>query len=203
MKKIIFFVLSVLTFSLVACYIHDPAVYLKKQEEVVTLKDEAEITKATITYELPYTDENIGKGTWNGQQFDLQCKTAFPFTVELQVQLYGDNGEPEKITRASLLCLNKYGDWQIVKDIKDVSWDISSNDGSAKAIFGQDSIKNTMGYQDGEVMFIMTYFESANQTTHDLDGILSTRQTKESLTSERLNNLGAIAIGVSTNRKPR
>lgn len=197
MKKIIFFVLSILTFSLIACYIHDPAAHLKKQEEVVTLEN------AEIIYELPYTDENIGKGTWNGQQFDLQCKTAFPFTVDLQVQLYDNNQEPEKITRASLLCLNKQGDWQIVRDIKDVSWDISSNDGTAKAIFGQDSIKNTMGYKDGEVMFVMTYFESANQKTHNLEEILSTRQTTESLTTERLNKLGVIAIGVSTNIKPR
>lgn len=198
MKKILFLFLFVLSFSIIACYVEDPANHLQINAVAVN------INNAEIVYYFPYTKNEvlgneIGNGTWNGKQFPLNFKSAFPITINLQFLGFENN---EKATRACLLYLNKQGRWQIIKDIKNPRWKIETNDGYAKSLFGSQVIKNSAGYSDGEIMFIITYFETENSSTHDLNTLLNTQETTATLTESRLQNLGAIAIGVISNRKP-
>ena len=125
---------------------------------------------------------------------------AFPLSINLQ--FLGFTNTQQKATTACLLYLNKSGRWIILKRITNSNPGIDSNDGVAKSLFGQYVIKNSLGYADGQVLFIICYFQTQNFSTHNLNELLRTKETKETLTDERIAELGIVPIRVIYNRKP-
>lgn len=200
MKNILSILLMTLLFNVCtyACFIDDPTrIVFKKQDIVITMDD------AVIQYSFPLTESSsansVIRGTWNNKIYTCDAMASFPLTINLQFLGFENNA---KTNRACLLYLDKSGKWQMLKQIKNVKWNIETNTGNMRALFGQHVIKNQMNFKDNEILFILCYFESSDSTTHNLTQLLSTRESTSTLTQDRINQLGIIAIRVISNRKP-
>lgn len=203
MKHILSTLLLTFLFNLCtyACFVDDPSrIVFKKQDVVITLNN------AVIQYHFPLTESSsangIIQGLWKNKTYTCDAMTSFPLTVNLQFMGFENSNSENKTNRACLLYLDKNGKWQILKQIKNVKWDIETNTGNARALFGQHVIQNSMNFKNGEILFVLCYFESNNNSTHNLTQLLTTKQTINTFTEERINQLGVIAIRVISNTKP-
>lgn len=104
----------------------------------------------------------------------LQGAQSFPMTFNTEFTGFADGS---RVTRACLLYLNREGYWVILQDIKNPSWEVVSNTGQGRALFGKMSVPSSCGYHFGEVLALRTYYKSATQETFNLNQALKTKVT--------------------------
>lgn len=132
-------------------------------------------------------------GVWNQKVYPITFRQSMPLAINTQ---FSGFGQGEKITRACLLYLNKNGRWVVIVNLKNPK-NIVSNSGQNKTPFGKNCIQYSYGYQPGEILYVLTYYESQNFATHDLKKLL----TQKTINPSTIN--GAIAIGIVQNVRPR
>ena len=203
MKKLLFVLLTCVFLPKVfSCYFDDnPIKEVTKSKWIAVIYYKHSLLQWEFILQEPDGIIQNNTGIWNQNSFDSDITSTFPLTINIQFSGF-DYNDGQKTNKACLLYLDKNGYWRIIKQIKDVNWDIQTNTGNKRAIFGQYVINDSLGYKNGEIMFVICYFESDTHSTHNLNELLSTKQTTSTLTSQRLQDLGAIAIRVVTNRKP-
>ena len=191
MKKFItsLFLVFVFVFSVIACFIDDPNA--NSGNHTVTFTLEGSVISVTFTQTL----DSQTHGTWNNQTYEIHANVTTPFTYEVEFSGF-ENHESDKITRMCLLYLNKDGKFKILKDIKNPSFNVASNTGEKRALFGKYSVYSTFGYKSGEILAILAYFETATKSTHNLNTMLNTKYTN-------LNDIpGLLKLGVYSNKNP-
>ena len=154
-------------------------------------------TKTSGTWNLTNTQTFDSKtyGIWDNQIYEIHANVTTPFTYEVEFSGF-ENHESDKITRMCLLYLNKDGKFKILKDIKNPSFNVASNTGEKRALFGKYSVYSTFGYKRAEILAILAYFETATKSTHNLNTLLNTKYTN-------LNNIpGLLKLGVYPNKNP-
>ena len=203
MKKLLFVLLTCIFLpKAFSCYFDDnPIKEVTKSKWIAVIYYAHSLLQWEFILQEPDGIIQNNIGIWNQNSFDSDITSTFPLTINIQFSGF-DYNDGQKTNRACLLYLDKNGYWRIIKQIKDVNWDIQTNTGNKRAMFGQYVINDSLGYKNGEIMFVICYFESNTHSTHNLNELLSTKQTTSTLIPQRLQNLGAIAIRVVTNRKP-
>lgn len=134
-------------------------------------------------------------GIWGEDVYEIHGNVTTPFTY--QMEFHGFEGyESEKVTRCCFLYLDKTGRWKILRDIKNPKYEVTSNTGDMKAMFGKYSIQSTFGYKSCQILFVLAYFETANRSTHNLETLLNTTYTDPSSIP------GVIRFGIIENTNP-
>lgn len=170
-------------------------------------KTEISQTKNTITKKTTTTDIKTNQitekietfdankyGIWNKEIYPIDTRQSMPLTLNTQFSGFGQN---EKIKRACLLYLNKNGRWIIIVNINNPKQNIVSNNGQTKTPFGTNCLKQSYGYKPGQILYILTYYQSDNFSTHDLKSLLIKKVDDPSKIQ------GAIAIGIVENVRPK
>lgn len=203
MKKLLFVLLYYVCLSnIFACYFDDnPIKQVTKSKYIAVIYYSHSFLQWEFLLQQMDGIVQNNIGTWQQNQFNSDITSTFPLTINMQFSGF-DYDDNQKTNRACLLYLDKNGYWRIIKQIKNVNWDIQTNTGDKRAIFGQYVINDSLGYKNGQIMFIICYFESNSHSTHNLTELLATKETASTLTQQRLQDLGALAIRVATNRKP-
>ena len=168
--------------------------------EISQSKDQ--IVKKTTTTDIKTNQSTVKTeifdankyGIWNKEIYPIDTRQATPLTLNTQ---FSGFGQSERIKRACLLYLNKNGRWIIIVNINNPKQNIVSNSGETKTPFGINCIKQPYGYKPGQILYILTYYESQNFATHDLKNLLIKKVDNPSKVQ------GAIAVGIIQNVRPR
>lgn len=194
-----------------ACFDSDPDSLLGNDMSIVTGKHGSYLEIPHFTW--PDREKWLEQWkAWKTEQEKMTTikpadalQTAFPFTLNISFSGFlDDRGQQvtEEIVRLTLFYYSKSGEWMILKDIKDPAYEIVSEGGKSRALFGRHTIPTPMGYNEGEYIPVVFYFQtkSGNYNSFSLNDFLDKRK-----------NLGApnyaeganvLAIIVCDNSKP-
>ena len=135
-------------------------------------------------------------------------QSAFPFTPRVAFSGFlHEDGQPvlEKISRLTLFYYDRSGGWMILRDIVDPEYEVISADGDGKlrALFGNDAVPSPLGYDAGDYIPLLFYFESesGNYASFDLETFLSLRQYRGA--PNYAPGANVLALVVKKNSKPR
>lgn len=169
-------------------------VSISQNNNTITKKTTITDIKSNSVTEKVETFDAEKYGIWNKEIYPIDTRQAIPLTINTQFSGFGQN---EKIKRACLLYLNKNGKWIIIVNINNPKQNIVSNNGEKKSPFGINSIKQTYGYKPGQILYILTYYQSENFATHNLKNLLTKKVSDPSKVQ------GVIAIGIIENERPK
>ncbi len=191
LKKTLLVLLAVfsLNLSTMACFYDDPSAYIGTQT-IVNAGGEGDgawmenwdISKALQDFWAGFA-EAIAR-ILEAYGILVQTAQSFPMTLNTEFTGFADGS---RVTRACLLYLNRDGYWIILKDIQNPVWDIATNTGKSRALFGKNCVPSSMGYKFGEVLTIRTYYKSDTQETFNLEEALKTRVTDRAALENVLN----------------
>lgn len=194
MKKIFFAALAFVTLaftSLWACFNDDPSSNLNNDPVTIT-GGGGEIIYIVVPgwgkiHKLENTDFNA----------DVTIKASFPYTLNVSFSGFiNDDGSSDTvIKRLILFYYSKNGEWTVLQDIKNPSFN-AVNDVAA-ALFGRHCIPSALGYTQNEVIPVVLYFATASNESFDLQSFLT---RKKLLSAAESVQAPRIALVVQNNR---
>lgn len=174
MKRILTFALAALFCAAVAvyaCFDSDPDSLLDNDTTTITGGNGSTVGIATPILPGWNPDEWLDK--WEEYQNEQEkltkikpsaaTQTAFPFTLNLAFSGFIDEvGQQvtEEISRLTLYYYSKSGEWMVLKDIENPAYEIVSEAGKSRALFGRHTIPSPMGYTAGEYIPVVFYFRT-------------------------------------------
>ena len=108
-------------------------------------------------------------------------QTAFPFTLNIAFSGFIDErGQQvtDEIGRLTLYYYSVSGEWMVLKDIENPAYEIVSEAGKSRALFGRHTIPSPMGYSAGQYIPVVFVFQtkSGRYISFDLNAFLSRRK---------------------------
>ena len=174
MKRLFTIALTALLFAgavVFACFDSDPDSLLGNDTSTITGGNGSTVD---ITHgRLPGFDVGGWLDQWEEYQNEQEkltkikpaaaVLTAFPFTLNLAFSGFIDEvGQQvtEEIGRLTLYYYSKSGEWMVLKDIEKPAYEIVSEAGKSRALFGRHTIPTPMGYSAGEYIPVVFYFQT-------------------------------------------
>lgn len=194
MKRIFFAALAFVTLaftSLWACFNDDPGSNLNNNSVTITDGD-----GGILNIVIPGWGEIHD---WEDTDFnaDVTIGASFPYTLNLSFSGFvNDDGSSDTaIKRLVLFYYSKNGEWTVLQDIKNPSFNAVTD--VAAALFGRHCIPSALGYTQNEVIPVVPYFATASNESFDLQSFLT---RKKLLSAAESVQAPRIALVVQNNR---